>query len=105
MEALSCGLPLILLPLRLDHGLNARQITMELKAGIEIERGDDGSFSKGSICRAVKMIMEGEEGKNMRSKAVEAQDIVVGSTGRQQSYVYDFIQHLAGAQNMEKTTQ
>lgn len=105
MEALSCGLPLILLPLRLDHGLNARQITMELKAGIEIERGDDGSFSKESICRAVKMIMEGEEGKNMRSKAVEAQDIVVGSTGRQQSYIYDFIQQLAGVQNMEKTTQ
>lgn len=102
MEALSCGLPLILLPLRLDHGLNARQITTELKAGLEIEREDDGSFSKESICKAVKMIMEGEEGKNMRTKAVEAQDIVLGSSGRQQSYIHDFIQQLTGVKKMEK---
>jgi hypothetical protein len=103
MEALSCGLPLILLPLRLDHGLNARQITTELKAGIEIERGDDGSFSKENICKAVKMITAGEEGKSMRSKAVEARDILVANAGRQQSYIHDFIQQLTGVKYTEKT--
>ena len=94
MEALSYGLPLILLPRRLEQGLNARQITTELKAGLEVERGDDGSFSRESICKAVKMVMAGEEGKSMRSKAVEAGDIVVANIGRQQSYIHDFIQHL-----------
>lgn len=94
MEALSCRLPLILLPIRLDHGLNARQITMELKAGLEIERGDNGSFSRESICKAVKMVMAGEEGKSLRSKAVEARDVLVANIGRQQSYIHDFIEQL-----------
>lgn len=94
MEALSCRFPLILLPLRLEQGLNARQITTELKAGLEIERGNDGSFSRESICKAVKMVMSGEEGDNMRSKAVEARDILVAKIGSQPSYTHDFIQQL-----------
>ena len=84
MEAFSCGLPLILLPISLEQGLNARQITTELKAGLEIEREDDGSFSRENICKAVKMVMAGEEGKGMRSKAVEARDILVAKAGRRQ---------------------
>jgi hypothetical protein len=103
MEALSCGLPLILLPTRLDHGLNARQITTELKVGIEIERGDDGSFSKEDICKAVKMVMAGEDGKSMRSKAVQARDILVANTGSQQSYIHDFIQQLTVVNYTEET--
>jgi hypothetical protein len=94
MEALSFGLPLILLPLRVDHGLNARQIATELKAGIEIERGDDGSFSRENTCTALKMVMAGEEGKNIRLKAAEARDTLVASTGRQPSYIHGFIQRL-----------
>jgi len=103
MEAFSCGLPLILLPIRLEQGLNARQITTELKAGLEIEREDDGSFSRENICKAVKMVMAGEEGKGMRSKAVEARDILVANAGRQQSYIHDFIQQLTGVNYTKKT--
>lgn len=94
MEALSFGLPLILLPIRFDHGLNARQIEMELKAGVEIERGDDGSFTRENTCTALEMLMAGEEGKSIRLKAAEARDILVASIGRQQSYIHDFIQRL-----------
>lgn len=94
MEALSFGLPLILLPIRFDHGLNARQIAMELKAGIEIERGDDGSFSGENTCTALKMVMVGEEGKSIRFKAAEARDILAASTSREQGYIHDFIQRL-----------
>jgi hypothetical protein len=103
MEALRCRSPLILLPIRLDHGLNAHHIMMELKVGIEIERGYDVPFSKESICKAVKMITAGEEGKSMRSKAVEARDILVAKAGRRQSYIHDFIQQLTGVNYMEKT--
>jgi len=106
MEALSFGLPLILVPIKLDQSLNARQIAAELKAGIEIEREDDGSFLKENVCQTVRMVMVGEEGKHLRSKAAEARDILVGNNGRQQSYIDDFVQRieqLRGKKNMETT--
>lgn len=104
MEALSFGLPLILVPIKFDQFLNARQIAAELKAGIEIEREDDGSFLKENVCETVRMVMMGEEGKHLRLKAAEARDILVGNNGRQQSYIDDFVQRieqLRGKKNME----
>jgi len=61
---------------------------------MEIEKGDDGSLSRDDICKVVKMVTLGEEGKAMRSKAVEARDMIVANIGRQQSYIHDFIQQL-----------
>jgi hypothetical protein len=94
MEALSFGVPLVLLPVKLDQSLNARQIAAELKAGIEVERGDDGSFLSENIATALRMVMAGEEGKKLRSKVSEARDIILTNTGRQQSYIHDFVQRL-----------
>jgi hypothetical protein len=71
--------------------LNARQIAAELKAGIEIERGDDGSFTRENISTALRMAMTGEEGKKLRSKAAKALDIVAANN---QSYIHNFIQKL-----------
>ena len=76
MEALTFGLPLVLLPIKFDQCLNARQIAAELKAGVEIERGDDGSFLSENVCKAVRMVMVGKEGKILRSKAAEVRDIL-----------------------------
>lgn len=94
MEALSFGVPLLLLPVKLDQSLNARQIASELMLGIEIERGDDGSFVSENIVAALRMVMAGDEGKKLRSKVAEARDIIVASRGRQQDYIHDFIQQL-----------
>jgi hypothetical protein len=94
MEALSFGLPLILLPIKFDQCLNARQIAAELKAGIEIERGDGGSFLAENVCKTVRMVMVGDEGKILRSKAAEARDIIVANNARQQTYIDDFVQQL-----------
>lgn len=94
MEALSFGVPLILLPVKLDQSLNTRQIVAELKAGIEIERGDDGSFLSENIATALGMVLAGEQGKQLRSKVEAARKIIVTSTEYQQSYIHDFIQQL-----------
>lgn len=94
MEALSFGLPLILLPMIFDQFLNARQIAAELKAGIEIEREDDGAFSRENVCQTVRLVMVGEEGKHLRSKAAEVRDILVANNGHQQTYIDDFVQRI-----------
>lgn len=94
MEALRFGVPLVLLPVKLDQSLNARQITAELKAGIEIQRGDDGCFLSEHIATAIGMVMAGEEAKKLRSKVAEAREIILSKSGRQQTYIHDFIQQL-----------
>ncbi|GLJ32472.1 hypothetical protein SUGI_0653320 [Cryptomeria japonica] len=73
MEALLySGLPLVLIPLRHDQGLNCRQIALELNAGIEVERNEEGCFSREDVCKAVLMVMgKGEKGKKIRSRVRE----------------------------------
>jgi len=94
MEALTFGVPLVLLPVKLDQSLNARQLASELKLGIEVGRGDDGSFLSENIAAALRMVMAGEEGKKLRSKVAEARDIIVANSGRQQDYIHEFIKQL-----------
>jgi len=91
MESLSFGIPLILLPMQGEQGLNTRQIAAELKAGIEIGRGDDGSFLRENICTTLTMAMAGEEGKKLRSRAAKVRDIIVAN---KQSNIHGCIQKL-----------
>lgn len=93
-EALIFGLPLILLPIKFDQCLNARQMAAELKVGIEIERGDGGSFLAENVCKALRLVMVWEEGKILRSKAAEARDILVANIGRQQTYIDDLVKQI-----------
>ena len=100
MESLSFGIPLILLPIQVDQALNAWQIAAELKAGIEIERADDGSFVRKNISTVLTMAMVGEEGENLRSNATKARDIIAAN---KQSHIHDFIQKLEQlAENFKK---
>ncbi|PNX79825.1 UDP-glycosyltransferase 79B6-like protein, partial [Trifolium pratense] len=62
---------LVLLPrLGSDHIMNARMMSRKLKVGIEVEKGDeDGLFTKESVCKAVKIVMddENEVGREVRA--------------------------------------
>ncbi|KAF7833719.1 UDP-glycosyltransferase 79B30-like [Senna tora] len=64
-----CGL--VLLPrLGGDHIVNARVMGEKLKVGVEVERGEeDGEFSRESVCKAVRIVMdEGSEvGREVRA--------------------------------------
>jgi hypothetical protein len=91
MESLSFGIPLMILPIQYDQGFNARLIATELKAGIEIERGDDGSFLREKISKTLTIAMSGVEGEKLRSTAAKACDIIAAN---KQSYIHDFIQKL-----------
>ncbi|KAK2369822.1 cyanidin 3-O-galactoside 2''-O-xylosyltransferase FGGT1 [Trifolium repens] len=62
---------LVLLPrVGVDHIMNARMMSEKLKVGVEVEKGDeDGLFTKESVCKAVKIVMddENEIGREVRT--------------------------------------
>uniref|UniRef100_A0A0D6QSH9 Glycosyltransferase n=1 Tax=Araucaria cunninghamii TaxID=56994 RepID=A0A0D6QSH9_ARACU len=101
MEGMGLGLPLIAFPMQLDQGLNARLIAKELQVGVEVERGSDGSVSRGDVCKAVRNAMVEEGGRHVRSKAAEMarrfRDKILdgyGSQGSQKRYIEDFVKLL-----------
>ncbi|KAK8464162.1 hypothetical protein PHAVU_011G136601 [Phaseolus vulgaris] len=53
-----CGL--VLLPrLGSDHIMNAKMLSMILKVGVQVEKGEeDGLFTKESVCKAVQTVMD-----------------------------------------------
>lgn len=71
VEALVSDCQLVLLPFKGDQFLNAKLITYDLEAGVEVNRRDeDGYFGKDDIYEAVKVVMvdvEEEPGKSIRA--------------------------------------
>ncbi|KAG9440625.1 hypothetical protein H6P81_020790 [Aristolochia fimbriata] len=55
-------LGIIFLPLRLDQFLTSKLVVHSLKTGVEVDRDDDGGFTKDDVCRAVKASMAAERG-------------------------------------------
>ncbi|XP_008788945.1 putative UDP-rhamnose:rhamnosyltransferase 1 [Phoenix dactylifera] len=93
IEGLRFGHGLVLLPISVDQGLNAR-IMEEKKIGLEIQRNEeDGSFNRESVAKAIRLVMVEEEGELFRCKAMELQRLFADRDS-QERYVEDFILHL-----------
>ncbi|XP_049936505.1 uncharacterized protein LOC116264263 [Nymphaea colorata] len=68
-EGMGCGVPFIALPLSIDQPINARLVVGELGLGVEVERGSNGEFRREKVAEAVRRVMVGEEGEELRKKA------------------------------------
>ena len=77
-EALVNKCELVFLPCRGDHVYNARLMGKMLKVGIEVEKGEeDGLFTRKSICEAIKTVMEGEVGREIRANRAELRKLLL----------------------------
>ncbi|XP_031104238.1 anthocyanidin 3-O-glucoside 2''-O-glucosyltransferase [Ipomoea triloba] len=68
-EALVNDCQIVLLPQVGDQIINARIMSVSLKVGVEVEKGEeDGVFSRESVCKAVKVVMDekSEIGRELR---------------------------------------
>nr|XP_010934416.1 putative UDP-rhamnose:rhamnosyltransferase 1 [Elaeis guineensis] len=93
IEGLRFGHGLMLLPIAVDQGLNAR-IMGEKKIGLEIQRNEvDGSFNRESVAKAIRSVMVEEEGEPFRFKAQELQHVFADKDS-QERYMENFIRHL-----------
>ncbi|XP_061358244.1 cyanidin 3-O-galactoside 2''-O-xylosyltransferase FGGT1-like [Gastrolobium bilobum] len=72
---------IVLLPhIDADHVVNARMMGGNLKVGVEVEKGEeDGLFTKGSVCKAVKIVMddESEVGREARANHTKVRNLLL----------------------------
>lgn len=98
VEALQFGLPLILAPMIIDQGLNAR-LAAEKKIGIEIERDEkDGRFTRVEVAKALRLVMVEAEGEPLRAKAREMMPIFAANKSLHDSYMDEVVEYLVGYQ-------
>nr|AFJ53029.1 UDP-glycosyltransferase 1 [Linum usitatissimum] len=73
MESVCAGVPMVAWPMMAEQPLNARMVAEEIKVGIRVEgSGRNGRLvKKGAVEEAVRELMAGEKGKEVR-KNVEA---------------------------------
>ncbi|KAK9280350.1 hypothetical protein L1049_014039 [Liquidambar formosana] len=92
IETLQYGHCLVVLPFIFDQGLNAR-LLVEKGLAVEIERSEDGSFSRDEIAKYLRLAMVSEEGERLRNSAREASKIF-GDVKLHQDYIGGFVEYL-----------
>ncbi|GMN53914.1 hypothetical protein TIFTF001_023040 [Ficus carica] len=95
-EALVSKCQLVMIPYEGDQIFQARLIGSVLKAGIEVERGEeDGFFTRESVCKGIKTVMEEESevGISIRANRTELRELLL-SKDLESSYIDDFIEKL-----------
>ncbi|QHO31508.1 Anthocyanidin 3-O-glucoside 2''-O-glucosyltransferase [Arachis hypogaea] len=79
-----------------DHVINARILGRKLKVGVEVEQGEeDGLFSKESVCKAVKIVMDdgNEVGREIRDNHTKVRNLLL-APNFESSCLDDFILRL-----------
>ncbi|XP_015170760.1 beta-D-glucosyl crocetin beta-1,6-glucosyltransferase-like [Solanum tuberosum] len=71
MEAVSCGVPIIALPMQHEQPLNARLLVNEVRVGLEIQRNEEGNFSKDEVAKVVREMVLEKRGESVRKKVKE----------------------------------
>ncbi|KAL1193382.1 UDP-glycosyltransferase 91A1 [Cardamine amara subsp. amara] len=93
IEAIRFGKPMAMLVFLYDQGLNAR-VVEEKKIGYMIPRDDsEGLFTKESVAKSLKLVMEEDEGKVYRENVKDMKG-VFGDMDRQDRYVDSFLDYL-----------
>ncbi|QCD87416.1 hydroquinone glucosyltransferase [Vigna unguiculata] len=80
LEALVSKCQIVVLPNYIDQLLNAKMISSSIKAGVQVEKGEeDGFFTKESVCRAVKTVMdlESEIGREVRENHLKLRNLLL----------------------------
>ncbi|KAK7342501.1 hypothetical protein VNO80_25462 [Phaseolus coccineus] len=80
LEALVSNCQIVVLPNFIDQLLNARMISSSIKAGVQVEKGEeDGLFTKESVCAAVKTVMdlESEVGREVRENHLKLRNLLL----------------------------
>ncbi|WJX50713.1 UDP-glycosyltransferase 79B30 [Trifolium repens] len=94
-EALVNKCQLVLLPNVGDQILNARMMGNSLKVGVEVEKGEDGLYTKDSVYKAVSIVMddENEISKNVKANHAKIREMLLNKD-LESSYIDDFCNKL-----------
>ncbi|KAI9181602.1 hypothetical protein LWI28_016596 [Acer negundo] len=92
IESLQFGHCLVVLPLIVDQPLNAR-ILVEKGLAVEVERREDGSFTRDDIAKALRLAMVSEDGEKLRVRAREAA-VIFKDRKLHENYFGKFVEYL-----------
>ncbi|KAK5818944.1 hydroquinone glucosyltransferase-like [Gossypium arboreum] len=84
LESVVNGVPLIAWPLYAEQKMNALMLIEDIKVALRPKPNENGLVGKDEIAKAVKVLMEGEEGKGVRNRMKhlkEAASKVLGENG------------------------
>ncbi|XP_057424018.1 UDP-glycosyltransferase 72B3-like [Lotus japonicus] len=70
LESVAYGLPMIAWPLYSEQRMNAAMVAEVLGVGVRME-GEGGVVGRKEIERVVRMVLEGEEGRRLRQRAID----------------------------------
>ncbi|KAH6789240.1 hypothetical protein C2S51_004246 [Perilla frutescens var. frutescens] len=93
VENMAYGNCLILLPFVFTQGLETR-LLVEKGLAIEVERGEDGSFTRNGIAIALQNAMVTKEGEGLRARTKEAADGFFANKQLNDTYINKFVDYL-----------
>ncbi|KAK8935323.1 Crocetin glucosyltransferase 3 [Platanthera zijinensis] len=79
MESLSRGVPVIGWPVASEQFYNSMLMEEEMGVGVEMTRGVVGEIDGGKVERVVRMVMEGDKGKEMRQRAARCRELIMAA--------------------------
>ncbi|KAI3909137.1 hypothetical protein MKW92_033504 [Papaver armeniacum] len=99
LESIVHGVPLIAFPLFAEQTMNAVMLTDDLKVAIRPKTMKSGIIGRDEICKVVKKLMEGEEGKRLRSKMEELKCAATSTLAEAGSSAKTFAEAVSGWKN------
>ncbi|KAI3831125.1 hypothetical protein MKX03_017229 [Papaver bracteatum] len=79
LESIVHGVPLIAWPLFAEQTMNAVMLTDYMKVALRPKPMKSGIIGRDEICKVIKELMEGEEGKKLKSKMGELKSIATST--------------------------
>jgi hydroquinone glucosyltransferase len=74
LESVVNGIPLIAWPLYAEQKMNAVMLTEDIKVAVRVKANENGVVGREEILKVTKALMEGEDGKKLRSRMKELKD-------------------------------
>ncbi|XP_026444311.1 hydroquinone glucosyltransferase-like [Papaver somniferum] len=79
LESILQGVPLIAWPLFAEQTMNAVMLTENMKVALRPKPMENGIIGRDEICKVVKELMEGEEGKKVKRKMGELKSVATST--------------------------
>ncbi|KAL8062850.1 hypothetical protein ABFX02_02G173900 [Erythranthe guttata] len=81
LESVVNGVPMIAWPLYAEQGMNAVMLHEDVRVALRPRVGENGLIERDEVAKAVKGLMEGEEGKGIRSRMKGLKDAAAKTLG------------------------
>ncbi|XP_020584449.1 hydroquinone glucosyltransferase-like [Phalaenopsis equestris] len=85
LESLVNGVAMAAWPLQHEQPMNAGMMVEEVRVAVRVRIGEEGLVGREEVCRVVRELMEGEQGKEARKRAREMKKAAAEALGEEGS--------------------